>query len=212
LKFFRYSLYIFVCVFLSSCASKPVPIPGDRTVKINNLYNEYYNIAEIYYSLEKYDKAEVYYKIAMENKNLHWACKYKIAKTYACQSKWKEAASIYQEILKRDSNNYSVKASLAYLYSMQNDNKKSLEIYEELCEIQPDNQEYLENYIAVLIYSKNLELANEKLLILKEKFPDSVNYTKLNSSFEELYKELNPSSQEKKSEDEKSQEEGSVNN
>ena len=38
------------------------------------------NIADIYFSEEKFDKAITYYELAMQNKDLYWNCYYKLAK------------------------------------------------------------------------------------------------------------------------------------
>ena len=54
-------------IFFISCLSKPIPIAGEKKMAINNIYVEYMNIADIYYSLEKYDKALEYYKLSIQD-------------------------------------------------------------------------------------------------------------------------------------------------
>ena len=83
-----FSALVFLLILffqLSSCVSKPIPIPGEKKNVIANIYVEYMNIADTYYSLEKYDKALEYYKLSMQSSDLYWAAYYKTAKVYAIQ-------------------------------------------------------------------------------------------------------------------------------
>ena len=147
-------LILAACVLFFSCVSKPVPIPGDKKMSVNNIYAEYMNIADIYYSLEKYDKALQYYKMSMQNSKFYWAAYYKTAKVYAVQENWDAALPMYRTLLRRDKNNTSLKGSLAYIYSMTGKLKKAERAYKELIYLQPDNHEYLENLIAVFFANK----------------------------------------------------------
>ena len=170
---------IFLFVSLSfSCVTKPVPIPGDRKNSIDNIYLEYLNIADVYYSLEKYDKALEYYKLAMQDYKIYWAAYYKTAKVYAVQSNWDSALPMYRRLLRREKDNDSIKASIAYIYAMTGSLKKAERAYKELVFLQPDNQEYLENLIAVYFAREHYEEGRSKLDVLIEKFPDSENIQK----------------------------------
>ena len=171
-------LFIAASLLFFSCVSKPIPIPGDKAKTINNIYAEYMNIADIYYSLEKYDKALQYYKLSMQNSKLYWAAYYKAAKTYAVQSNWEDALPMYRTLLRRDKENDSLKASLAYIYAMTGELKKAERAYKELIYLQPDNHEYLENLIAVYFAKKQYEDGKRYLDVLIEKFPDSENIAK----------------------------------
>jgi len=74
--------------FFSSCHTAiHVPVPGESQVKINNIYTEYYNIADSYMELEKYDKAIEFYSIALKNKTLFWSAYYKMGRAYALAKK-----------------------------------------------------------------------------------------------------------------------------
>ena len=158
-----------------SCSSTKlaVPIPGQSDAVISNIYIEYQNIADIYYGLEKFDKAETYYKAAMGNKDIYWNAYYKLAKCYVYQSKWGDAQTAYDTMLKRDPENASLKSSIAYIYAMNGSIDKSIELYENLIEETPESVEFLENYICVLLVDGQKEKASEQYDILKEKFPDS---------------------------------------
>lgn len=173
--------YSCIFIFFSlcfSCVTKPVPIPGDKKIAIDNIYLEYLNIADVYYSLEKYDKALEYYKLAMQDFKIYWAAYYKTAKVYAVQSNWDSALPMYRRLLRREKDNDSIKASIAYIYSMTGSLKKAERAYKELVFLQPDNQEYLENLIAVYFAREHYEEGRAGLDVLIEKFPDSENIQK----------------------------------
>ncbi|MBP5603094.1 MAG: tetratricopeptide repeat protein [Treponema sp.] len=141
------------------------------------------NIADIYFELEKFAKAETYYKAAMGNNDIYWSAYYKLAKCYVYQSKWADAQETYETILKRDPDNNSIKASIAYIYAMNGNHQKALDVYEELIKENPDQAEYLENYICVLLATENIDEAKTSIGELKEKFPE-------NKRIEEFEKQL----------------------
>ena len=51
---------LLLSLLLFSCSSTKIsaPIPGRNEAVITNIYIEYLNIADIYFGLEKFDKAE----------------------------------------------------------------------------------------------------------------------------------------------------------
>ena len=185
-RLFLDSIFLLSFVMIISCSSTKfsVPIPGQNEAVITNIYIEYLNIADIYFGLEKFDKAETYYKAAMGNKDIYWSAYYKLAKCYVYQSKWGDAQSTYETILKRDPDNSSIKSSMAYIYAMSGNTQKSIEIYKELIEAEPDQQELLENYICVLLTDENnKEEAQEAYETLKERFPESKKIEEFDKQF-----------------------------
>lgn len=194
-KSFWVKLLISSLLFSSiSCTS--VPVPYQNETKVNNIYMEYMNIGDIYFSLEKYDNAAENYKIAMQNKELYWAVYYKLAKCYVYQNKWNEALSMYKKILKKDTENSTIKANIAYIYLMQGNFSKAEAIYDILLSEQPDNKSYLENYLAMLLANEenifnNLDKYNLKFDYYKEKYPDDQNISKFQKKYDDLTKKLN---------------------
>lgn len=179
IKIFIFS--IFANLFMAiGCVSKPIPIPGESKHIIDNIYVEYSNIADKYFELEDYQNAVKYYKLAMENKKLYWQSFYKLAKSYALLSDWQNALPMFEKLLERDEDNHSIKASLAYIYSMQGDTQKALETYKELLEEDSLNEKYLENYLAVLLYSKESFVENQEEIEkiyeqIETNFPNNTN-------------------------------------
>ena len=181
-------------VLLTSCASTnlSVPVPGQGAIKTRNIYAEYYTLGESYFKLEDYKKAAEYYELAMRKKEQYWAAYYKLAKCYVFTSDWNNALPMYKKILERDPENASLKASLAYIYSMKGEFQNSIQIYEELLLQQSHNQDYLENYLAVMAADdkkkkkKHAEKFTQAYETLKEEYPENKNL----KTFEDKYKEL----------------------
>ena len=181
-------------VLLTSCASTnlSVPVPGQGAIKTRNIYAEYYTLGESYFKLEDYKKAAEYYELAMRKKEQYWAAYYKLAKCYVFTSDWNNALPMYKKILERDPENASLKASLAYIYSMKGEFQNSIQIYEELLLQQSHNQDYLENYLAVMaaddkkFEKKHAEKFTQAYETLKEEYPENKNL----KTFEDKYKEL----------------------
>ena len=175
-----FSILFFNIFLILSCVSKPIPIPGESKILIENIYFEYLNLADTYFELQDYNNAAKYYKHAMENKNLYWQSYYKLAKTYALLSDWKNALPMFEKLLERDKDNHSIKASLAYIYSMQGDTKKAIEIYKKLLEEDSLNEKYLENNLAVLLSSKDSFVENQEEIEkiyeqIETNFPNNTN-------------------------------------
>jgi len=165
-------------------------IPGETNVLRKNIATEYYQIAEAYTELKKYDKAATYYKLSMRDPNLRKAAYYKLGRVYVFAEKWEDAEKVFIQLLKIDSENQNFKTSLAYIYGKNGKPEKASELYFKLLETNPDNSEILVNYILLLVAQEKLDDAQAKLLVLKQKFPDSefieeiqnMIYTKLGQS------------------------------
>ncbi|WP_407436189.1 tetratricopeptide repeat protein [Treponema sp.] len=178
-------LVLLSAIILFSCKTNTIFVPGEEQVKTQNLYSEYYNLAEEYYKLENYSRAIELYKISMNDKNLHNAAYYKIGRCYALQKNYAAAEEVFANILKKDPENVSVKSSVAYLAAMKGNTKKACQLYKDLVTENPDNAELLVNYISVLISSKDMESAKINLEFLEKKFPDNANIAKLKESLEQ---------------------------
>lgn len=178
--------------FNFSCSSTSI-VPGQQKVVIDNIYVEYSNIGDSYFKLEDYTNAVKYYKMAMQNRKIYWAVYYKMAKAYAYSSNWNEALPMYETMLKRDPENNSLKASLAYIYIQQGQLKKAGDYYSSLLEIDPLNEKYLENYLAILMpdsksYFNNKEKIEKSLENLKSNFPNNKNAESFQNKIEEYEK------------------------
>lgn len=167
-KFFAGIFFVFLC----GCATTRIYVPGEKKVVIENIYGEYYSIADEYFKLKNYSKAAEFYTKAASSDALHNAAIFNAARSFALAKNWDEAKKIYLEIEAADGENFEVKQSLAYIYAMSGEFEKSEEIYKGLIETNPDLSEALVNYTIVLLSQEKYEDAKANLDLLKEKFPD----------------------------------------
>jgi tetratricopeptide (TPR) repeat protein len=94
--------------------------------------------------------------------------------------------------LKRDPDNNSLKVSIAYIYAMSGDTDKAVKIYTELVEKNLENDEYMQNLIAVYIAKKDYETSVKYFETFQQTFPDNKNGEKIQQELEKLRKELYP--------------------
>ena len=179
----------------ASCKTTRFIIPGSKKVAVNNIFIEYYNIAEEYFKIKNYAKAAEYYIKASSNKDIYNASYFKAARSYALAKDWQKAAPVYEEIIRRDKDNVSAKESLAYIYAMSNEFERSERLYLELISTNPNSAEVLVNYTIVLVTLEKYKEAAEQLAVIKEKFPDE---EKIKSLEEKINEALNPPSDESK--------------
>lgn len=184
-----------LCLAFVSCKTVRFVIPGERKVAVNNIYIEYYNIAEEYFKIPNYKKAAEYYLKAVYNKEIANAAYFKAGRSYALANDWEKALTVYLEIQKHDKENASVKESIAYIYAMAGDFEKSERLYLELISTNPEIARILVNYTIVLVTLEKYNEAAEQLAKIKEKFPDE---EKISALDQKITAALNPPSDESK--------------
>ena len=150
----NFLLFSFIILIFSACKSSTVLIPGYVSEQKKSIYVEYFNIAEAYCDLEKYDKAVDYYKKAMLSKNLKWSSYYKLGRCYALSKKWPEAKTVYEKLLERDPSNINIKLSLAYISAMSGNIEEAENYYQKLYADFPDNADIISNYINILLVQR----------------------------------------------------------
>lgn len=172
-------------VILISCKSNNL-IPGLNNAKELNIYSEYMSIADEYFSLKKFDKAQIYYTKCLDSKDFYWQAYYSLAKTYLNLAKYQEALDYTLVIYSRDKENQTIKETLAYLYAMLGEKEQSINLYNELILQNGQINSYYENLIIIYIKDKNIEKSQEVIALLKEKFPDNQNISKYQSEIDKL--------------------------
>ena len=128
----KYRFLLFFVVFLmslSSCKTTSVMVPGEKKVRVQQMYSAYYSIAEEYFRLENYSKAIEFYEFAMKDRALHDAAYYKIGQCYAKNKQYDKAYSVFNTILRKDPENKSLKNTLAYLTAMNGNVEEAAELY-----------------------------------------------------------------------------------
>lgn len=174
---FRIGIRFFVILFFFSCSTNGISIPGEKKILMSNLATEFYNIAEGYMDIKKYDKAAEYYQLAMRDKELNRTAFYKLARSYALAKKWDKATECYTELLRLDPENTMLKTSMAYITAMSGNVDDAILQYKKLLESNPYDENLLESYVALLINVGRGEDAEESFFILKEKFPGNKQLT-----------------------------------
>lgn len=193
---------VFFCLiigslFFTSCMTNAIYVPGEKTVKISNINQEYYNLAEEYFKLEKYEKAIEFYKLAGRDKSLRNVAYYKTGRCYALNKQYDKAEPIFRNMQKKDPENQSIKATLAYITAMNGNKKKASLLYKDLVLENPDNSDFLVNYISVLILAEDFETAKVNFEYLQEKFPDCEKISSLKESLNSLEEKESPKDDER---------------
>lgn len=183
------AVFIIATLFAVSCKTGAhFPIPGEGAVTRSALAAEYMALADAYAELEKYDKAALYYKRAMQDESLYWSATYKLGRMYALSKNWTEAEKIYKRLFERDVQNVSVKMSLAYIQAMSGNLEDAKAAYKTLVDENPKNETVLVNFIAVLLSQKDRAGAEEALELLKERFPESASLADYEKRLSDLKK------------------------
>ena len=165
-KIFFFLAAVSILILLVSCAGTP---KAGEKVLVENLYTEYFNLAETYMELQKYDKALPLYKTASEVEDYYWISTYRMSKIYLSQNNWSKAMECYQELLKRDLDNTNLKESIAYCYAMNGNREKALSIYEELFNSGNTSEDILSNIISInTSFLKDEKLSDDEKQVFKE--------------------------------------------
>lgn len=184
---FRFVLFfvVFALIF-SSCKTSSVMVPGEKNLRVQQMYSEYYSIAEEYVKLENYSKAIEFYEVAMKDKSLYDAAYYKIGQCYAKNKQYDKAYTVFDTILRKDPENKSLKNTLAYLTAMNGNVEQAAELYKQILASDPDNAEALVNYVSVLIILKDYETAKINLSYLEKKYPSTAQIAPLKDNLEKI--------------------------
>lgn len=178
--------YLFVMLlplwFFASCASL---IPGAREAEIQNIYNEYYSIAQIYKNEGNYTKAIEFYTKVLRNDELSNSAFYEIALCNVYLGNWDEARASFETLLEKDPDNTTLKLSLAYIEAVSGNLEGAEVLYKELCGDPPENVDALKNLINVLAAEGKYDEASERLSVLEENFPDEEGIAELKLKIEE---------------------------
>ena len=125
---------------------------GSAQVSSETLASEYYDIANAYYELKKYDKAIEYYEKTQDllpEENL--TITYNLARIYAIQNKWENAERYYSQIFDRDQNNTTIGMAYAYVLAKQGKVMEASALYRGFYERNPADKKLLANFILALL-------------------------------------------------------------
>ncbi len=143
-------------IFLCSCSSTGDGfanlLSGSTQVSSETLAAEYYDIANAYYDLKKYDKAIEYYEKTQDilsEENL--TITYNLARIYALRNMWSDSATYYERIFSRDQNNTTIGMAYAYVLAKQGKTMEASVLYRGFYERNPADKKLLANFILTLL-------------------------------------------------------------
>ncbi len=128
-----------------------------RYVRIDDLAEEYYNLGNAFYELEKYEEAESYYLRALELDPEFERAGFNLARALAEQERYGEALALLEELLLSDPDNLQVTEALAYVEYRRGNMADALRLYESVLEVSPFRGDVLYN-LGVLLLEEDKEL------------------------------------------------------
>ncbi len=159
------SFLLAVALCLFSCTS-------GADAQASALHAEYFQIAETWASMEKYDKAIPYYQKAAANSAYANASRWGLARMYALTGKWMDSLSLLEEMHRSEPDNVQISTALAYAYAKNNKTEEAVSEYRSIYENNPDNPDYGLNYGEILFAAGQFDDAVALCESLKIKFPD----------------------------------------
>ena len=105
----------------------------NQKISKNELYKEYYSLAEDYVSLKKYEKAIEYYKKILDHPDYRKSATMKLARTYALHKDWENAKSYLGKAVSLNQNNKLAKDLYNYVIEQQEQTilQKALDAYSQ---------------------------------------------------------------------------------
>ncbi|MEL3912272.1 tetratricopeptide repeat protein [Treponema pedis] len=193
----------FICYFVLLFLVLPQPNIFPEGIK-ENLYGEYFSIAEGYTELKKYDKAIDYYKKAEKSKQYRNAVKYNLAQIYALQKDWENCLKYLEPMYNQVPDNIKISTAYAYALASAGKETKAIEIYKKIISKENETPEYFFNYVRILVTAKKYEESLKLLEESKEKFTQEEDKKTIAELEEKIKNILNPPKKTKDTSKEKS--------
>lgn len=141
-------------------------------VKETDLANEYYNIGNSYYNMEKYDDACRFFERALDFNPSFSKAKYNLAIASIKANKIEKAIAILEDLLDEDSENIDILSTLVYSYHEMGEYEKALSIITLILKAYPNNSYALYNGGILLWKLERIEEAIEYFILLNDSNPD----------------------------------------
>ena len=162
----------------------------------------YFEIAQAYTEVSKYDKAAEFYLKAAKDPAHKNAAEYNLARVYGLQGDWVKAKPILERQYKDAPGNVLILKAYAYSLAATGDEARACEMYKKLYDEDSENPEAALNYVRILILSKRYNQALSFIEEMKTRFTESTE----NKAFAELEEKIKkaqeePEKQEKEDQD-----------
>ena len=162
----------------------------------------YFEIAQAYTEVSKYDKAAEFYLKAAKDPAHKNAAEYNLARVYGLQGDWGKAKNILERQYKDAPGNVLIAKAYSYSLAATGDEARACEMYKKLYDEDSENPEAALNYTRILILSKRYDQALSFIEEMKIRFTESTE----NKAFAELEEKIKkaqeePEKQEKEDQD-----------
>ncbi len=154
-------------VILSACTA----LKGSLITK--ETASNYYEIAEGYAGITKYDKAISFYRKAALQKEFANAANYGLARMYSLTGKWQDACVILGDLYAQDKENTLIATAYAYALASNSRGDEALALYESVWKKNSEDPSAGRNYAGILFLSGKFGETLEQIALLKEKYPDA---------------------------------------
>ena len=158
----------------------------------------YFEIAQAYADVSKYDKAEEFYLKAAKDPAHKNAAEYNLARVYGLQGEWEKAKSILARQHTEAPGNVLILKAYAYSLAATGDGARASEMYKKLYDDDAENPEAALNYARILILSKRYDEARSFIEEVKTRFTENADAKALAELEEKIKKaQEEPANQEK---------------
>ena len=152
----------------------------------------YFEIAQAYTEISKYDKAAEFYLKAAKDPAHKNAAEYNLARVYGLQGDWGKAKNIFERQYKEAPGNVLIAKAYAYSLAATGDEARACEMYKKLYDEDSENPEAVLNYARILILSKRYDQALSFIEEMKTRFTESSE----NKAFAELEENIKKAQEE----------------
>jgi len=152
----------------------------------------YFEIAQAYTEVSKYDKAAEFYLKAAKDPAHKNAAEYNLARVYGLQGDWGKAKNILERQYKDAPGNVLIAKAYAYSLAATGDEARACEMYKKLYDEDSENPEAALNYVRILILSKRYNQALSFIEEMKTRFTENTE----NKAFAELEEKIKKAQEE----------------
>ena len=136
----------------------------------SRLVKEYFEIAQAYAEVGKYDKAIEYYEKAAVDPSYKNATQYSIARMYGLKNEWAKACSLLEPQYNEAPDNIMVVNAYAYALASAGEHERACTLYHALYEKNQSDPESALNYARILIIAEKYDEASAFIEKIKVQF------------------------------------------
>ena len=152
----------------------------------------YFEIAQAYTDVSKYDKAAEFYLKAMKDPAHKNASEYNLARVYGLQGDWAKARPILERQYKEAPGNLLILKAYAYSLAATGDDERACAMYKKLADEDTENPDAAINYARILVLAKRYDEADALITELKERFVETAEKKQLDEIEEKIRKAREP--------------------